>query len=57
MRSSSGDNDDYDGTKVYVSNLPFEVKWQQVKDLFTKKIGEVTKVDLFKNEKGKSSLN
>jgi RNA recognition motif-containing protein len=29
------------GCKVYVSNLPFEAKWQQVKDLFTEQVSKL----------------
>ena len=27
--------------RVFVSNLPFEMKWQEVKDLFRDEVGEV----------------
>ena len=28
------------GCKVYISNLPFEAKWQNVKDLFTENVSQ-----------------
>ena len=39
--------------RVFVSNLPFEMKWQEVKDLFRKEVGEVAYVELFDDENGK----
>lgn len=48
-RSTKGGNDN----RVYVSNLPFEMKWQDVKDLFRDHVGEVAFVELFNDEKGK----
>ena len=39
--------------RVFVSNLPFEMKWQEVKDLFRKEVGEVSYVELFDDENGK----
>jgi len=39
--------------RVFVSNLPFEMKWQEVKDLFRKEVGEVSYVELFDDESGK----
>ena len=39
--------------RVFVSNLPFEMKWQEVKDLFRKEVGEVAYVELFDDEGGK----
>ena len=40
--------------RIFISNLPFEMKWQEVKDLFRKEIGEVAYVELFNDESGKS---
>ena len=39
--------------RVYVSNLPYEMKWQDVKDLFRDNVGESSYVELFNDEKGK----
>ena len=39
--------------RVFVSNLPFEMKWQEGKDLFRKEVGEVAYVELFDDEGGK----
>ena len=39
--------------RVYVSNLPYEMKWQDVKDLFRDHVGESSYVELFSDEKGK----
>eukprot|EP00062_Callorhinchus_milii_P022083 gi/632979486/ref/XP_007906496.1/ PREDICTED: heterogeneous nuclear ribonucleoprotein M isoform X2 [Callorhinchus milii] len=33
--------------RVFVSNIPFEMKWQTLKDLMREKVGEVTYVELF----------
>jgi len=39
--------------RVYVSNVPYETKWQEIKDLFKEKVGNVAFVELFNDEKGK----
>ncbi|KAK2727735.1 heterogeneous nuclear ribonucleoprotein M-like isoform X2 [Artemia franciscana] len=39
--------------RVYVSNIPYEFKWQELKDIFRKEIGDVTYVELFNDESGK----
>jgi RNA recognition motif-containing protein len=39
--------------RVYVSNLPYEMKWQDVKDMFRDHVGETSFVELFNDEKGK----
>ncbi|KAK7083126.1 hypothetical protein SK128_018924 [Halocaridina rubra] len=36
--------------RVYVSNIPYEYKWQDLKDLFRKEVGEVSYVELFNDE-------
>lgn len=33
--------------RIFVSNLPYEVTWQMIKDLFRKEVGEVNFVELF----------
>jgi len=40
--------------RVYVANVPFDVKWSDLKDLFRDKIGNVSYCQLFENEDGKS---
>jgi len=39
--------------RVYISNVPYETKWQEIKDLFKEKVGNVAFVELFKDENGK----
>ena len=39
--------------RIFVSNLPYEMKWQEVKDLFRQEVGEVSYVELFNDESGK----
>ncbi|XP_057671459.1 myelin expression factor 2-like isoform X2 [Diorhabda carinulata] len=34
-------------TRVYVSNIPYEFRWQDVKDLFREQVGDVQFVELF----------
>lgn len=36
--------------RVFVSNIPFDMKWQELKDLFREHVGEVTYVELFNDE-------
>uniref|UniRef100_H2Y7Q7 RRM domain-containing protein n=1 Tax=Ciona savignyi TaxID=51511 RepID=H2Y7Q7_CIOSA len=40
--------------RVFVNNIPYEEKWQAIKDLFREKVGEVTYVELFMQDKVKS---
>ncbi len=40
--------------RVYVANVPFDVKWNDLKDLFRDKIGNVTYCQLFEGEDSKS---
>ena len=39
--------------RVFISNIPFEMKWQEVKDLFRDEVGEVSYVELFNDENDK----
>ncbi|XP_070490892.1 myelin expression factor 2 [Chironomus tepperi] len=39
--------------RIYVSNIAYEVRWQDLKDLFRKEVGEVAFVELFNDENGK----
>ena len=38
--------------RVFINNLPFEAKWQDIKDLFRKEVGEVAFVELFEVSRG-----
>ncbi|XP_039073973.1 myelin expression factor 2 isoform X2 [Hyaena hyaena] len=40
--------------RVFISNIPYDMKWQAIKDLMREKVGEVTYVELFKDAEGKS---
>ena len=40
--------------RVYVANCPFDVKWNELKDLFRDKIGNVSYCQLFEDEQGRS---
>jgi len=40
--------------RVYVANVPFDVKWNELKDLFRDKIGNVVYCQLFEDENGRS---
>ncbi|KAF7666613.1 hypothetical protein LDENG_00099360 [Lucifuga dentata] len=40
--------------RVFISNIPYDMKWQTIKDLMREKVGEVTYVELFKDAEGKS---
>lgn len=40
--------------RVYVANVPFDVKWNELKDLFKEKVGNVTYCTLFDDEQGRS---
>jgi len=42
------------GQRVHVSNIPYEYKWQDLKDLFRNEVGEVNYVELFKDETGRA---
>merc|ERR1719225_92643 len=39
--------------RVFVSNIPFEMKWQEIKDLFREEAAEVSYVELFNDENDK----
>uniref|UniRef100_A0A7N8WNN9 Myelin expression factor 2 n=1 Tax=Mastacembelus armatus TaxID=205130 RepID=A0A7N8WNN9_9TELE len=42
--------------RVFISNIPYDMKWQAIKDLMREKVGEVTYVELFKDAEGKNYL-
>lgn len=39
--------------RIYVSNIPYEYRWQDLKDLFRKEVGDVAFVELFSDENNK----
>jgi len=39
--------------RIFINNLPYESKWQDVKDLFRREVGEVNFVELFLDEQGR----
>ena len=39
--------------RIFVSNIPFEMKWQEVKDLFRDSVGDVSYVEMFNDESDK----
>ena len=36
--------------RIFVSNISYEMKWQEIKDLFRDKVGECTYVKLFEGK-------
>ncbi|XP_036420474.1 myelin expression factor 2 [Colossoma macropomum] len=50
----SGDKKSGHRNRVFISNIPYDMKWQAIKDLMREKVGEVTYVELFKDAEGKS---
>jgi len=41
------------GSRVYVSNIPYEYRWQDLKDLFRSQVGDVSFVELFVDDNDK----
>ncbi|XP_012275710.1 myelin expression factor 2 isoform X2 [Orussus abietinus] len=57
-RDRSRDRNDRGGRKVserriYVSNIPYDYRWQDLKDLFRTEVGKVAHVELFTDENEK----
>lgn len=53
-RDRSHDRDrDSNSRRLFVSNIPYEFRWSELKDLFKDKVGDVTFVELFHDENGK----
>ncbi|KAK7152356.1 hypothetical protein R3I94_008627 [Phoxinus phoxinus] len=53
-RPAGGDKKASLRNRVFISNIPYDMKWQAIKDLMREKVGEVTYVELFKDGEGKS---
>ncbi|XP_044135568.1 myelin expression factor 2 isoform X1 [Bufo gargarizans] len=51
---SASDKKGQSRNRVFISNIPYDMKWQAIKDLMREKVGEVTYVELFKDAEGKS---
>ncbi|PNJ06401.1 HNRNPM isoform 4 [Pongo abelii] len=43
--------------RAFITNIPFDVKWQSLKDLVKEKVGEVTYVELLMDAEGKSRVS
>ncbi|MBN3270431.1 MYEF2 factor, partial [Polyodon spathula] len=52
--AGSGEKKGTHRNRVFISNIPYDMKWQAIKDLMREKVGEVTYVELFKDAEGKS---
>ncbi|XP_015794676.1 myelin expression factor 2 isoform X2 [Tetranychus urticae] len=53
-RQGGGGGENKASRRVYVANVPFDVKWNDLKDLFREKVGNVVYCQLFEDEKGQS---
>jgi len=47
------DEEGEEASERRVSNIPYEVKWMNIKDIFKEKVGEVAFVELYDEDKGK----
>uniref|UniRef100_A0A3B3THV5 Myelin expression factor 2 n=1 Tax=Paramormyrops kingsleyae TaxID=1676925 RepID=A0A3B3THV5_9TELE len=56
-QAGSGDKKGVNRNRVFISNIPYDMKWQAIKDLMREKVGEVTYVELFKDAEGKSRVS
>ncbi|XP_013140500.1 PREDICTED: myelin expression factor 2-like isoform X3 [Papilio polytes] len=52
-RDRSNDRDRSEGKRLFVSNIPYEYRWTDLKDLFKEKVGDVAFVELFTDDHGK----
>ncbi|KAJ6664073.1 hypothetical protein lerEdw1_008288 [Lerista edwardsae] len=52
--TGTGEKKTINRNRVFISNIPYDMKWQSIKDLMREKVGEVTYVELFKDAEGKS---
>ncbi|KAM4676633.1 myelin expression factor 2 [Discoglossus pictus] len=55
--SGMGEKKGQSRNRVFISNIPYDMKWQAIKDLMREKVGEVTYVELFKDAEGKSRVS
>lgn len=53
-RDRSRDRSGNISKRVYVSNIPYEYRWQDLKDLFRRMVGNVEYVEMFTDENGKA---
>ncbi|GCC25668.1 myelin expression factor 2 [Chiloscyllium punctatum] len=51
---TNGDKKGHNQNRVFISNIPYDTKWQVIKDLMREKVGDVIYVELFKDAEGKS---
>ncbi|XP_045538698.1 myelin expression factor 2 isoform X2 [Papilio machaon] len=52
-RDRSNDRERTEGKRLFVSNIPYEYRWTDLKDLFKEKVGDVAFVELFTDDHGK----
>uniref|UniRef100_A0A8D2IT98 Heterogeneous nuclear ribonucleoprotein M n=1 Tax=Varanus komodoensis TaxID=61221 RepID=A0A8D2IT98_VARKO len=55
--AGTGEKKTINRNRVFISNIPYDMKWQSIKDLMREKVGEVTYVELFKDAEGKSRVS
>uniref|UniRef100_A0A8C6NFS3 Uncharacterized protein n=2 Tax=Melopsittacus undulatus TaxID=13146 RepID=A0A8C6NFS3_MELUD len=55
--AGTGEKKAVNRNRVFISNIPYDMKWQAIKDLMREKVGEVTYVELFKDAEGKSRVS
>ncbi|XP_032906270.1 myelin expression factor 2-like isoform X8 [Amblyraja radiata] len=53
-KTTNDDKKVYNRNRVFINNIPFDTKWQFIKDLIRKEVGDVIYVELFKDAEGKS---
>lgn len=52
-RDKSRDRERPESRRIYISNIPYEYRWQDLKDLFRREVGDVSFVELFSDENNK----
>lgn len=52
-KSRNRDRDRQECRRIYISNIPYEYRWQDLKDLFRREVGDVSFVELFQDENSK----
>ncbi|XP_004929669.1 heterogeneous nuclear ribonucleoprotein M isoform X2 [Bombyx mandarina] len=53
-RDRSSDRDRTESRRLFVSNIPYEFRWTELKDLFKEKVGDVAYVELLTDDSGKA---